>query len=140
MNLVLICLAATLGVYATVVLAFMALGRRTDARLIARFIPDCLVFFRRLFADERVSHSRKIALLFALAYLASPIDLIPDFIPVAGQLDDAVVVALVLRFVLRSGGPGSVDGLWPGPPRGAALIKRLAFGSQRNASLASRMP
>ena len=66
-------------------------------------------------------------LLLALAgYLAMPFDLVPDFIPVAGQLDDAVVVALVLRSVLRSGGEPLIRELWPGPERTLALIIRLA--------------
>jgi uncharacterized membrane protein YkvA (DUF1232 family) len=133
-------IAALLVLYALFVLALMALGRRSEARSLAGFIPDCLVLFRRLLGDTRVPRSRKLALLLALGYLVMPIDLIPDFIPVAGQLDDAIIVALVLRFLLRGGGPALVDAHWPGPAAGARLIKRLAFGAQRNASLASRMP
>jgi uncharacterized membrane protein YkvA (DUF1232 family) len=133
-------IAAVLALYAAVLLVLLAHGRRGDARALAGFAPDCLVLFRRLLGDDRVPRSRKLALLLTLGYLALPIDLIPDFIPVAGQLDDAIVAALVLRFVLRAAGPGMVDEHWPGPPAGARLIKRLAFGAQPSASLASRTP
>lgn len=139
-GLALASVAVLLALYASIVLVLLALGRRGEARSLAGFIPDCIVLFQRLLADERLPRSRKLALLFTLGYLALPVDLIPDFIPVAGQLDDAIVVALVLRFVLRGGGPVLVDQLWPGPSAGARLIKRAAFGAQRNASLASRMP
>jgi uncharacterized membrane protein YkvA (DUF1232 family) len=62
------------------------------------------------------------------AYLALPFDLVPDFIPVAGQLDDAIVVALVVRSFVRSGGEELIRELWPGPGRSLALILRLAAG------------
>ena len=62
-----------------------------------------------------------------LAYLALPFDLVPDFIPVAGQLDDAIVTALVLRAVLRSGGDALLREHWPGPERSRELVARLAF-------------
>jgi uncharacterized membrane protein YkvA (DUF1232 family) len=137
--LVLGSLATLFVVYAIIVLVLVAIGRRSEARALVRFIPDCLVLFRRLLADDRVPRSRKLALVFMLGYLALPIDLIPDFIPVAGQLDDAILVALVLRFVLRGGGPALVDEHWPGSPEGARVIKRLGFGAQRSASLPSRM-
>jgi uncharacterized membrane protein YkvA (DUF1232 family) len=64
-------------------------------------IPNLLVLFRRLFGDARVSGGSKFLLGFAIAWLVSPIDLIPEFIPVAGPLDDAIVAALVLRYVLK---------------------------------------
>jgi len=133
-------IASLLILYGLVVLVLIVLGRHSEARSLAGFIPDCLVLFRHLLADERVPRPRRLALLLALGYLALPVDLIPDFIPLAGQLDDAIVVTLVLRFVLRGGGPALVDEHWPGPAAGAGLIKRLAFGAQRNAALASRMP
>ena len=93
----------------------------------ARFIPDCLVLFRRLLADDRVPRARKLSLVLMLGYLALPIDLIPDFIPVAGQLDDAILVALTLRFVLHGSGRELVGEHWPGPPEGLAVVQRFAF-------------
>lgn len=139
-DLVLLPIAALLTLYGIFTLALLLSGRGSEARSLAGFIPDCLVLFRRLLADDRVPRSRKLALLLVLAYLALPFDLIPDFIPVAGQLDDAIVVGLGLRFVLRGGGPALLEEHWPGPAPGARLIGRIAFGAQRSASLASRMP
>jgi len=98
---------------------------------VARFIPDCLVLFRRLLADDRVPRVRKLSLVLMLGYLALPIDLIPDFIPIAGQLDDAILVALTLRFVLHGSGRKLVEEHWPGPPGGLAVIQRFAFAPRR---------
>jgi uncharacterized membrane protein YkvA (DUF1232 family) len=86
------------------------------------------VLSRRVLADDRTPRSRT-ALIFALiAYLAMPFDLVPDFIPVAGQLDDAILVAIVLRSVVRAGGPDLLSERWPGPKASRDLISRLAFG------------
>ena len=120
--------AALLAIYALFVLGLLLLGRRDQARALAGFIPDCIVLFRRLLGDERVPRSRRLSLVLLLGYLALPIDLIPDFIPVAGQLDDAILVALVLRFVLRGGGPTVLEQHWPGPDPGLRLIRAIAFG------------
>jgi uncharacterized membrane protein YkvA (DUF1232 family) len=118
----------TLAIYLAFIVALVLAGRRTDARALAGFIPDCVVLFGRLLGDSRISGWRRVAIIVLIAYLAIPIDLVPDFIPVAGQLDDAIVVALVLRTVLRGGGPALLDEHWPGPPESLALIKRLAYG------------
>jgi uncharacterized membrane protein YkvA (DUF1232 family) len=125
-------LGVTVVVYAGAVLALVAVGRRTDARAVAGFIPDCLVVMKRLLADPRVPRRRKLLLVALIGYLAMPIDLVPDFIPVAGQLDDAILVALVLRAVLRSGGEELLQEHWSGPPRSLELVRRLAtWGSDR---------
>ena len=92
-----------------------------------RFIPDCIVLVTRLARDPRVPRRRKLLLLGLVGYLALPFDLVPDFIPVAGQLDDAIIVALVLRHLVRAGGEPLIRELWPGPERSLALILRLAF-------------
>jgi uncharacterized membrane protein YkvA (DUF1232 family) len=80
----------------------------------------------RLSRDPRVPRRRKLLLLALVGYLALPIDLVPDFIPVAGQLDDAIIVALVLRSLVRAGGEEMIRELWPGPDESLALILRLA--------------
>jgi uncharacterized membrane protein YkvA (DUF1232 family) len=105
----------------------VAAGRRTDARALAGFIPDCLVLVKRLLGDPRVPRRRKLLLVLLIAYLAMPIDLVPDFIPVAGQLDDAIVAALVLRAVLRSSGEALLREHWTGPPRSLELVLSLTF-------------
>ena len=121
-------LLAGVAVYAAFVAALVARGRREDARALAGFVPDCAVLLRRLLADPRVPRRRRALLIALLAYLALPFDLIPDFIPVAGQLDDAILVALVLRRVMRAGGPDLLAEHWPGPERSLELLCRLLFG------------
>jgi uncharacterized membrane protein YkvA (DUF1232 family) len=101
-------------------------GRREDARAFATFIPDCIVLVTRLAHDPRVPRRRKLLLIALVGYLALPFDLVPDFIPVAGQLDDAIIVALVLRRFVRAGGEPMMRELWPGPERSLALILRVA--------------
>jgi uncharacterized membrane protein YkvA (DUF1232 family) len=92
------------------------------ARDLASFIPDCVTLVRRLRRDPRVPRSAKLAVLIAGIWVASPIDLIPEFLPVIGPLDDIVVVALALRFAARRVPREVVLEAWPGEPR---LIERL---------------
>ena len=98
-----VALLAWLGV----VLALVALGRREDARALAGFIPDCVVLLRRLLGDDRVPRRRKLVLVALAAYLATPVDLVPDLIPVAGQPDDAIVAALALGSLCARVAPSS---------------------------------
>ena len=115
--------------YAALLVGLAVAGRRTQAAALARFIPDLLVLFSRLARDARVPRRRKAALLAGLLYLATPIDLVPDFVPVAGQLDDAIVAVALLRYLLRGAGPGLLTELWPGPPDSLRILLRLAARS-----------
>jgi uncharacterized membrane protein YkvA (DUF1232 family) len=117
-------LAIAAGVYALMVIALAVAGRGETAKVVARFVPDCVVLFGRLMRDPRVPRRRKLLVAALLPYLAMPIDLVPDFIPVAGQLDDAVLVAFVLRRVAR-GEPGLVVEHWPGPKSSLDFLLRL---------------
>jgi uncharacterized membrane protein YkvA (DUF1232 family) len=117
------------GVYAAFVLALFMAGRHGEARALARFVPDCAVLFKRLVGDDRIPRRRKITVALLAAYLISPIDLVPDFIPVAGQLDDAILVAIVLRWVVRSAGPELIHEHWPGPDESLRAVLRLAGAS-----------
>ena len=122
----LISFGAAVAIYVAFVLWLVAVGRRQDAQALATFIPDCLVLVGRLVRDPRVPRRRKLLLVGLIGYLALPFDLVPDFIPVAGQLDDVIVVVLVLRSLIRSGGEPLLREHWPGPDRSLALIIRLA--------------
>ena len=84
------------------------------------------MLFGRLVRDARVSRGRKLLLGLLVVYLASPIDLVPDFIPVAGQLDDAILVAIAFRLVLRGSAVELVREHWPGPDRSLQVMLRLA--------------
>jgi uncharacterized membrane protein YkvA (DUF1232 family) len=117
--------AALLVVYAGFVVWLIAMGRREDARALATFIPDCIVLVTRLAREPRVPRRRKLLLFALVGYLLLPFDLVPDFLPVAGQLDDAIIVALVLRHFVRTGGEPLIRELWPGPEQSLALILGL---------------
>ena len=95
-------------------------------RELARVVPDLGRLFLRLSRDRRVPLPRRLQLIVLGAYLVSPIDLIPDFIPVVGHLDDATVAAVVLRGVVRSAGPEVVAEHWPGSVRTLNVVLRLA--------------
>ena len=98
----LILAGAVLALYALFVAGLAVAGRRSQARALAGVVPDCIVLVKRLLGDPRVPRGRKLALGLLVAYLAMPIDLVPDFIPVAGQLDDMVVAWLAVRVALRA--------------------------------------
>ncbi|MGH2783321.1 MAG: YkvA family protein [Thermoleophilaceae bacterium] len=95
-------------------------------RELARVVPQLGTLFLRLARDRRVPPLRRLSLIVLGAYLVSPIDLIPDFIPVIGQLDDAAIAAVALRGVVRAAGPELVAEHWPGTTRSLNVVLRLA--------------
>ena len=119
--------AALLLLWALTVLVLWRSGRGigglTEA---ARLLPDLLRLVSRLARDQALPRRVRVVLWLLLGYLASPIDLVPDFVPVIGYADDAVVVALALRSVVRAAGSEPVERHWPGTPDGLAVVRRLA--------------
>jgi uncharacterized membrane protein YkvA (DUF1232 family) len=95
-------------------------------RELLRVLPDVVRLLRRLATDRSLPRGVRVRLWLLLGYLALPVDLVPDFVPVLGYADDAVVVALVLRSVVRRAGPEAVVLHWPGTPEGLAALSRLA--------------
>jgi uncharacterized membrane protein YkvA (DUF1232 family) len=91
-----------------------------------RLLPDLLRLLRRLLADGTLSAGVRVRVALLVVYLAVPFDLVPDVVPVIGYADDVVVVALVLRSVVRTAGAEALQRHWPGTPEGLALVLRLA--------------
>ena len=116
-----------IGLYALFLAGLALSGRAPEARALARLVPDCFVLARGLLGDSEVPTRCKIALVGLIAYLASPIDLVPDFLPVVGVLDDAILVVLTLRWILRTAGPARVSRHWRGSRRGLELVLRAAY-------------
>ncbi|WP_407343395.1 YkvA family protein [Pengzhenrongella phosphoraccumulans] len=100
-------------------------GKRVNLRDMLRLIPDLVRLLHGLARDPAIPRGVRIGLGALLVYLAVPIDLIPDFIPVVGYADDIVLVAVVLRSVARHAGPEAIDRHWPGTPEGLLAIKTL---------------
>ena len=117
------------GLLATwlLLVALLWVVRPRDARLtdLIRLVPDVARMVRRLIGDGTVPFSARAALIGLLAWLVSPIDLIPEFVPVLGPLDDVVVAILVLRYVRGRIGDEGLLRHWPGSPEGYATLRRL---------------
>jgi uncharacterized membrane protein YkvA (DUF1232 family) len=94
-------------------------------RDLAGFVPDCVTTIRRLRRDPRVPRGAKLVIALAGLWLLSPIDLLPEFLPVIGSLDDLVVVALALRYAARQVPRDVLVAAWPGAPW---LLERLLGG------------
>lgn len=122
------------GVVGGVLLLWLALvvalwaTRPDELRLreLLRLLPDVVRLVRRLAGDRTLPRGVRVRLWLLLGYLALPFDLVPDVIPVLGWADDAIVVALVLRSVVRRAGPEALARHWPGSADGLAALRRLA--------------
>ena len=126
MEIVLASLAVLALFWLLSLLLLWVTGRRAAVRELALLLPNLARLFHGLLRDERVPIRSKILVAIGLAWIASPIDLIPEFIPVIGPLDDAVVGALILRHVVRSAGQTVVAAHWHGDRRVLALLFRAA--------------
>ena len=116
-------LIALLGVWILLVIVLWVVRPR-DVRMgeLVRLVPDVLRLVRNLLVDRSVPRSVRVALLVLLEWLVNPIDLIPEFIPVLGPLDDVIVAILVLRYVHRRMGDDELRRRWPGTPDGYVLL------------------
>ena len=121
------------GIAATLVVVWLALGvtlwiaKPDDVGIgdMLRLLPDVLRLLKRLATDPQLPRRIRIVLVVLLAFIASPIDLIPDFIPVLGYADDVIISVLVLRWVSRTAGPDALAAHWPGTPDGLDALRRL---------------
>jgi uncharacterized membrane protein YkvA (DUF1232 family) len=122
-----------IGVVAALLLAWLALAvtllvlrpRGGELRTAVRLLPDVLRLVRRLAADRTLPRGVRIRLALLVAYLALPVDLIPDFVPLLGYADDAIIVLVVLRGVVRRAGPSALRRHWPGTEEGLTTLSRL---------------
>ena len=118
-----------LSVWVALIAVLLFAGRRYERpglRELLRLLPDLLRLLKRLAGDATLPRGVRIRLWLLLAYLAVPIDLIPDVIPVIGYADDAIIVALALRSVARRAGVEALEQHWPGTPAGLAAVLRAA--------------
>jgi uncharacterized membrane protein YkvA (DUF1232 family) len=121
LRLAVIGVALLVGSWALMVVLAARLPEGTLKEL-ARVLPDCVTTARRLRRDPRVPRRAKLAVALAGLWVVSPIDLIPEFLPVIGPLDDVVVVALALRYAARRIPPEVLYEAWPGR---RAVLERL---------------
>jgi uncharacterized membrane protein YkvA (DUF1232 family) len=123
---VLVAVVVVLVIWAVTVTALLVVGRRFAARRLLTLVPNLVVLFRGLLGDARVPFASKLLLGAGLAWIVSPIDLVPEFVPALGPLDDAVVGALVLRHVVRRAGPDVVAAHWRGDDVTLTILLRVA--------------
>jgi uncharacterized membrane protein YkvA (DUF1232 family) len=123
----LVSVCVSLAVTYLVLLAALLAARPKDRLLgeALRLLPDLVRLLRRLAADSEVPRGARVRLSLLLGYLALPFDLVPDFVPVLGYADDAIVVSLVLRSVVRQAGAPLIQRHWPGTHDGLAALGRL---------------
>ena len=118
----------------------LVVGRPADLKVtdVLRLLPNTVVLLRRLAADPELPRGVRVRLWLLLVYLIMPIDLIPDFIPVVGYADDAIIVALALRSVTRRAGPAALERHWLGNTEVIQAVQRLAGVPEAHRIPASR--
>jgi uncharacterized membrane protein YkvA (DUF1232 family) len=123
---VLIVAAALVALWlALVVVVFVAKPGETSTKAVLELLPDTVRLMRRLVGDKTIPRRTRWLVWGLIAYLALPIDLVPDFIPVVGYADDVIITAFVLRHVIRKAGPEKLTEHWPGTPEALDTLTRL---------------
>jgi uncharacterized membrane protein YkvA (DUF1232 family) len=108
-----------------VLVVFLAKPDDTSAKEVLKLLPDTVRLVRRLVADRTIPRRTRWLVCALIAYLALPIDLVPDFIPVAGYADDVILTAFVLRHVIHRAGPEKLAEHWPGTPEALDTLTRV---------------
>ncbi|HEY0387480.1 MAG TPA: DUF1232 domain-containing protein [Gaiellales bacterium] len=126
LTLVIAVLASLVIVWVAFVGGLMIFRPRTDLREAARVLPDLLLLLGGIAQDRSLPWAVRLRLWLLLFYLAVPIDLVPDVIPVVGWADDAILVIWVVRAVVRRTGSETLSRNWPGTPEGLDVVRRLA--------------
>ena len=128
MTQILIGLSITLVAAWLVLVVFLVAARPRDTTMTEalRILPDVVRLLRRLAADKSLARGVRVRLWVLLGYLALPVDLVPDFLPVVGYADDVIITLVVVRSVVRRAGPGALDRHWPGTDAGLASLVKLA--------------
>lgn len=109
-----------------ILVLFVLRPQQVDLQEAKRFVPDLLRLVSRLARDPSCGRAVRVRLFLLIAYLASPVDLVPDFIPVLGYADDVIVLAIALRSVVRHAGTRALDEHWSGSAKGLVFVRRLA--------------
>src|SRR5687768_17546986 len=116
--------------WVALIAALYRMGRKqedpTRLRDMLRLVPDVVRLFRRLAADSTLPKGVRVRMALLTGYLLMPIDLLPDFIPVVGYADDALIVIWALRSITRTAGTDALDRHWPGSPDGLKALKTIA--------------
>ena len=122
--------SSLLILWLALIAALYWVGRKQDdpTRLtdVVRLVPDVIRLFRRLASDPTLPRGVRVRMALLTGYLVLPIDLVPDFIPVVGYADDALIVMWALRSITRTAGADALDRHWPGTPDGLRGLKLLA--------------
>jgi len=115
-----------IALWAALLVLFWALRPRgVPARDIVKVVPDVLRLLRGLLVDRQTPLDVRLVLMGLLAWIISPVDLIPEFIPVLGPLDDVVVAVVAMRYVRRRLGVDTLRARWPGTANGFTLLLRV---------------
>jgi uncharacterized membrane protein YkvA (DUF1232 family) len=119
-------IGVAVAIWVVAIIVLFLVGRRLAARELATLLPNLVRMCRTLLRDPRVPRSSKVLVGFAVLWFISPIDLVPEFIPVLGPLDDAILAALVVRHLVKRAGREVVAEAWPGDPATLERMFRLA--------------